>query len=185
LMRPRQSTGRDTWACRLVGGSQNPHESITAETGVACQCACERVCVPQGRGGATDEESAAMKSRQLAGVVGPALVAIGVTEALNLHIFDTQIPQVVYLNGTILFVSGVALVRTHNRWTWNWSTLITIIGWALLVGGLYRMVAPEAPQAEPESYATFAVLVIAGLYLSFKGYGAEAAPTPVHLENHE
>jgi hypothetical protein len=63
--------------------------------------------------------------------------------------------------------------------------LITIIGWALLVGGLYRMVAPEAPQAEPESYATFAVLVIAGLYLSFKGYGAEAAPTPVHLENHE
>ena len=70
-----------------------------------------------------------MKSRELAGVVGPALVAIGVTEALNLHIFDTQIPQVVYLNGTILFVSGVALVRTHNRWTWNWSNPDRALCW--------------------------------------------------------
>src|SRR3977135_4526999 len=30
-MRPREKTGRDTWACRLVGGSQNPHDPITAK----------------------------------------------------------------------------------------------------------------------------------------------------------
>src|ERR1700716_2374262 len=30
-MRPREKTGRDTWACRLVGGSQNPRDCITAK----------------------------------------------------------------------------------------------------------------------------------------------------------
>jgi hypothetical protein len=30
-MRPREKTGRDAWACRLVGGSQNPHEANTAD----------------------------------------------------------------------------------------------------------------------------------------------------------
>ena len=27
----QRNTGRDTWACRLVGGSQNPHGRITAK----------------------------------------------------------------------------------------------------------------------------------------------------------
>ena len=52
-----------------------------------------------------------MTSRQLAGLIGPTLVALGATEALNMHIFENQIAPVVYLNGTILFVVGLALVR--------------------------------------------------------------------------
>jgi hypothetical protein len=120
------------------------------------------------------KESAAMSSRQLAGVMGPTLVALGITEALNVHIFDNQIAQVVYLNGTILFVTGLALVRAHNRWTWTWPSLITVTGWMLLMGGLYRMIAPEGAQAGGESHAIFAVIVIIGVVLSFKGYGPKA-----------
>jgi hypothetical protein len=54
----------------------------------------------------------------------------------------------VYLNAVILFVVGLALVRAHNRWSWTWPTVITVTGWMLLLGGLYRMVAPEAPQVK-------------------------------------
>jgi hypothetical protein len=123
------------------------------------------------------EGRAAMTSRQLAGLIGPTLVALGATEALNIHIFENQIAAVVYLNGTILFVAGLALVRAHNRWSWRWPTLITITGWVLLAGGLYRMIAPEAAQAPAKagSYAAFAVIVAIGLFLSFKGYGAQGA----------
>jgi uncharacterized membrane protein YgdD (TMEM256/DUF423 family) len=123
------------------------------------------------------EESATMNSRQLAGLIGPTLIALGATEALNMHMFENQIAPVVYLDGTILFVIGLALIRAHNRWTWEWPTFITIIGWVLLVGGLYRMVAPEAPQAHANvgSYAMFAAIVVIGLFLSWKGYGSEAA----------
>jgi hypothetical protein len=117
-----------------------------------------------------------MTSRQLAGLIGPTLVALGATEALNIHTFENQIAPAVYLNGTILFVAGLALVRAHNRWAWRWPTFITVTGWVLLAGGLYRMIAPEAPQAHAsaESYAVFAAIVLLGLFLSFKGYGSEA-----------
>lgn len=43
------------------------------------------------------------------------------------------------------------------------------------------MIAPEAPQAQARagSYAMFAAIVVIGLFLSFKGYGPEAAQTGV------
>jgi len=118
-----------------------------------------------------------MPSKQLAGLIGPTLVALGATEALNIHIFENQIAAVVYLNGTILFVVGLALVRAHNRWSWRWPTLITVTGWVLLAGGLYRMIAPEAPQAPANagSYVALLAIVAIGVFLSFKGYGPEAA----------
>jgi hypothetical protein len=104
---------------------------------------------------------------------GPTLIVLGATEALNLNMFVAQIAPLVYLNGTILFVVGLALVRAHNRWTRNWPILITLTGWTLLLGGLYRMVAPEAPQAGADipTYAMLAVIVLVGLFLSYKGYG--------------
>ncbi|WP_291685126.1 hypothetical protein [Bradyrhizobium sp.] len=118
-----------------------------------------------------------MPSKQLAGLIGPTLVALGATEALNIHIFENQIAAVIYLNGTILFVVGLALVRAHNRWSWRWPTLITVTGWVLLAGGLYRMIAPEAPQAPANagSYVALLAIVAIGVFLSFKGYGPEAA----------
>jgi hypothetical protein len=127
------------------------------------------------------EASATMNSRQLAGLIGPTLIALGATEALNIHMFENQIAPVVYLDGTILFVVGVALIRAHNRWAWKWQTFITVIGWVLLAGGLYRMIAPEAPQAHANagSYAMFAAIVAIGLFLSYKGYSADAPQTHV------
>lgn len=116
-------------------------------------------------------------SRQLAGLIGPTMIVLGVTEALNWDMFAGQIAPVVYLNGTILFVVGLALVRAHNHWSWNWPTLITITSWILLFGGLYRMVAPEAPQgsAHAPSYAVLTIVAVIGLFLSYKGYGPEGA----------
>jgi hypothetical protein len=112
------------------------------------------------------------ESRELAGLIGPTMIALGATEALNIRMFEGQIAPVVYLNGAMLFVAGLALVRAHNRWAWNWPTLITLTGWALLLGGLYRMIAPEAPQAHAgaASYTMFAMLVVIGVLLTYKGY---------------
>jgi membrane-bound ClpP family serine protease len=119
-----------------------------------------------------------MNSRQLAGLIGPTLTAIGATEALNMHIFENQIAPVVYLNGTILFVVGLALIRAHNRWAWKWPTFITVTGYVLLVGGLFRMIAPEAPKASANvtSYTMFAAIVLMGLFLSYQGYRSVSVP---------
>jgi hypothetical protein len=52
---------------------------------------------------------------------------------------DAQIPPVVYLSGTLLFVAGLATVRAHNRWVRAWPLLLTVLGWAALAVGLLRM----------------------------------------------
>ena len=112
-------------------------------------------------------------SRQLAGLIGPTMVALGVTEAINMDVFAKQIAPVVYLNGAILFVAGLSIVRTHNLWTWHWPIIITLTGWVALIGGLWRMAAPDAPQAAENvfTYLVLAAIGAIGATLSVKAYG--------------
>jgi hypothetical protein len=76
----------------------------------------------------------------------------------------------------VLFVTGLAIVRAHNQWTWQWPVLVTLTGWVALAGGLYRMFAPQAGRA-PESaamYVGLALLGVMGAFLTFKGYGPKS-----------
>jgi hypothetical protein len=96
-------------------------------------------------------------SKQLAGLIGPVLIAVSASEFLNLGIWATHIPTLTYLNGFILFAAGLAIVRAHNLWTWRWPVLVTLIGWLAMAGGLYRMFLPAAQQLG-ESAATYGVI---------------------------
>ncbi len=82
-------------------------------------------------------------SRRIAGLLGPTLIALSVSEALNLHLLTADIGpnlvHVVYLNGTLLFVAGLSIVRVHNYWTGRWPVLVTLVGWLAALGGLIRM----------------------------------------------
>ena len=112
-------------------------------------------------------------SRRIARILGPFLVVLSLTEGFNIRVFDGNPAQVVFLNGTLLFVAGIAILQAYARWSWSLSTLVTVAGWAFLLGGVYRMIAPAAPQlaAGPATWALLAVLVVVGGLLSFKGYG--------------
>ena len=116
-------------------------------------------------------------SRRIARILGPTLVALGVTEGLNIDRFDGNPAPVVFLDGTVLFVAGLAILQAHNRWVRSWPVLVTFAGWSLIAGGLYRMVAPAAPQAgaDAATYGVLAVLVVVGAVLSVNGYRREAA----------
>lgn len=111
-------------------------------------------------------------SRIIARIVGPACIALAATERMNMGIFAAQTAPVVYLNGTLLFVAGVAIVQAHNLWGWRWTLLVTLAGWGLVVAGLARMIAPQAGQIEAGFVAdlVFAALFALGAWLSFKGY---------------
>ena len=60
----------------------------------------------------------------------PTLVAMLISEfpTVQPHLYDTQTPPVVYLSGVLLFVAGLAIVRSHNRWARNWPVLVTLSG---------------------------------------------------------
>ena len=116
-------------------------------------------------------------SKYIAGLIGPTLMALALSETIHLRIWTTSIPSVVYLNGAVLFVAGLAIVRSHNRWTAGWPVLVTLVGWVAVLGGLFRMFAPEARQAgqNAATFAGFAAVFAIGVFLTFKAYNREGS----------
>ena len=112
------------------------------------------------------------RSRLIASIIGP-IVAMSVgTEMLSMEIWEGINPRHVFLNGMILFSGGIVIVRFHPGWTPDWRSLVTFVGWFLMLAGTWRMAVPNAPQAEPtvSAYAMMAVFIAIGLFLTFKGY---------------
>ena len=93
-------------------------------------------------------------SKRIAGIVGPTIVAMVVSEfpLVQPHLYDAQIPPVVYLSGVLMFVGGLAIVRAHNHWALDWSVLVTLSGWFFLLLGLFRMFARASTNGAPRTH---------------------------------
>jgi hypothetical protein len=112
-------------------------------------------------------------SRAIAGIAGPTMLAIGASEALTYGIWAANIAPLIALNGVLLFVAGLAIVRAHNRWTRGWPVLVTLTGWLGIFGGLFRMFAPEVQQRGENAPTTIITAILTGadgLVLTFEAY---------------
>lgn len=111
-------------------------------------------------------------SKRIARIVGPTLIAVTVSETINLGIWKTNIPQLTYLNGMLLFVAGLSIVHAHNRWLHGWPVVLTLVGWLAMVLGLFRMFLPRAAQGgeTPPTYTLIAATLAAGIFLTIKAY---------------
>ena len=120
-------------------------------------------------------------SKRIAALVGPTIVVMVVSEfpLVQPHLYDTQIPPVVYLSGVLMFVGGLAIVRAHNHWARNWTVLVTLSGWFFLALGLFRMFAAGRYQrgSAQTSAIVFMVLesalLVLGLIMTFQAYRRE------------
>ncbi len=114
-------------------------------------------------------------SKYLAGLIGPSLVVITISETINAHIWATNIAPTIHLNGALLFVAGLAIVRAHNLWVRGWPIVVTLVGWVLMFLGSFRMFAPELFLKGVQSFGsafiapTMGILAV-GVYLTFKAY---------------
>ena len=109
--------------------------------------------------------------------MGPTMIAMIVTENpwANLHLYDQQIPPVVYLSGVLLFVAGLAIIRAHNCWTFGWPLLVTLVGWLTALLGLFRMIAPGLYQKGAQANLTAilvgeGIILVIGIFLTYKAY---------------
>jgi hypothetical protein len=120
-----------------------------------------------------------MKSltQHIAAVAGPSLLAVNISEALNLDIWDGADPSLVYLNGMILFIAGTFIASIHNRWGNASEILVTACGWLLVAAGAFRMVFPKAEQlhAGPWTYGFIGLLALVGIALCWVGFGRKSA----------
>jgi uncharacterized protein YjeT (DUF2065 family) len=81
--------------------------------------------------------------------------------------------------GLISFVIGMVMVLNYNVWTMGWQVVITILGWASLVKGLFLLFMPEfskkyAKKLENAPILPFALLIllIIGLAITYLGFTA-------------
>jgi hypothetical protein len=117
-------------------------------------------------------------SKRIASILGPVIVAMVASEfpLVQPHLYDSQIPPVVYLSGTLMFIGGLVIVRVHNAWARNWTVLVTLSGWFFLLLGLFRMFAASYyRQAASETGASTlmlaeGMLLLLGLFITVKGY---------------
>ena len=121
-------------------------------------------------------------SKYIGGLIGPTLAVMLVSEfpLVQPHLYDAQIPPVVYLSGVLMFVAGLTVVRAHNVWVRNWTVLVTITGWFFLALGLIRMFAAsqyrQATQDTSPSVFMFleGCLLVVALIITFKAYSRES-----------
>jgi len=117
-------------------------------------------------------------SKRIAGLVGPSLAAIVASEfpLVQPNLYALQTPPVVYLSGVLIFVAGLAIVRAHNRWSLDWTLLVTLTGWFGLGLGLFRMfAASEYQRTSAEAGATVfiileGVLFVCALIMTYMAY---------------
>ena len=116
------------------------------------------------------------KSKSIAGIVGPTLIVMVLSELRlwNPTLYDTQIVPLVYISGVLFFVAGIAIVRSHNIWILGWQTSLTIIGWLSVLLGLARMFFPHFYIAQfkndNSAFILEILLILLGLFLTFKAY---------------
>jgi uncharacterized membrane protein HdeD (DUF308 family) len=117
-------------------------------------------------------------SKQIGAILGPTMVAMLVAEFpfVQPHLYDAQIPPVVYLSGVLMFVAGLAIVRAHNIWATNWTVLVTLSGWSFLLLGLVRMFAAAQYRQASASTSPWVFILLEGcllvvaLFITFKAY---------------
>jgi hypothetical protein len=117
-------------------------------------------------------------SKQLAGLIGPSLIVITLSETINASIWANNIAPQIHLNGSLLFVAGLAIIRSHNLWVRSWPVIVTLTGWFIMLLGLFRMFAPalflKGVQSSGYAFIVPTVGILAlGIHLTFKAYRRE------------
>jgi hypothetical protein len=84
----------------------------------------------------------------------------------------------VLVSGVLAMTAGLSIVNAHNVWVLEWPLIVTLFGWALVLGGATRIVAPSVVEeiggAMLDDTAPMrivgAVWALLGGILAFKGY---------------
>jgi hypothetical protein len=122
----------------------------------------------------------------IARLIGPLFSVIGIGMLINTETYR-QIGQqflstyaIIYLSGIIILLMGLMILNVHNRWTRDWRSAITAVGYILTIAGCWRLIAPQfvpfvggAILGNSNFFVGCgAVLVTLGGFLTYKGYVA-------------
>ncbi len=123
---------------------------------------------------------------KIARLMGPLLCVVGVGMLANGATYRVMAGQFlaaypfIYFSGILALVAGLAILNVHNRWTPDWRSVITAIGWIITCVGTFRIIAPQYTAfvggsivANPGFFNGAGIVLLAlGGFISFRGYTA-------------
>ena len=65
-----------------------------------------------------------------------------------------------FYGGMLALVVGIVIILTHNVWVANWTVIITIIGWAGLIKGIWMIVFPDTVSRFMQAYRNKTLMLI-------------------------
>lgn len=71
-------------------------------------------------------------------------VLIGTFKISDFIIEFEKSATLTFISGCIGIIFGMILINYHNIWVRNWTVLITIISWIMLVGGILVVIIPKS-----------------------------------------
>lgn len=79
------------------------------------------------------------------------------------------------VTGVIMIVLGVMLVQYHNLWVMDWTVLVTIVGWAMLIKGILYVLHPRFlfswGRKFVKTHNSWGIIIIAlGLLMGYFGF---------------
>jgi len=83
-------------------------------------------------------------------------------------------PALTFIAGATAIIGGIFLIEYHNLWVKNWTVLITIISWFLLIGGIVVLIFPKFlsyyNQLLKNSRLLGSFILIFGLIMGYFGF---------------
>lgn len=84
----------------------------------------------------------------------------------------------ILISGVLAMTAGLSIVNSHNVWRLDWTLIVTLFGWALVIGGASRIITPHfitgaggTMIGSPKTTMIIGMLwVVLGGFLTFKGY---------------
>ena len=109
----------------------------------------------------------------IARLIGPVMLVIGLAVFANQRAFRELTEEflasraLTFLSGLIIMPAGLAIVLTHNIWAIDGRVMITLFGWANMIGGAVRLAAPAYVMRTGSALLKrrFAIPVIAALWV--------------------
>ena len=116
--------------------------------------------------------------------LGPLILVLGIRmivmptslqETTRRFLADSPL---VLISGVLAMTEGLSIVNTHNVWAMDWTLIVTLFGWALVLGGVSRILAPRivdkvggAMMDRPTMTRILgAFWALLGAFLTVKGY---------------
>lgn len=120
----------------------------------------------------------------IARLIGPILLVAAIAMLVDVKDMQKMAREflesraLIFFSGFLTMLAGLAIVNSHNIWIMEWPVIITLFGWAMIIGGAIRIAFPsvvrsigstmvENPTLIRVSGAAWAII---GAFLIYKGY---------------